>query len=442
MNPRSARNTGATRRSTRGLNNPRAKHARPTGIPEQPIRNTTPQQRRLERARREQALAQQRRMSQQIRDDRRRQSMQVNSSPIERRKETRQRQAQFASAYSDRANPAVSRAVYMPIKKKRKWPKRVALVLLILLLLVGCGLFLFSCALDNSLSQNTDNEFEAHAVDYSKPFYILLLGSDSREGSNTSSRADESGDNQRSDVMVLLRCDFPNKNFTMISVPRDSIWTDPNGNVLKINEAYNEGGASLSCSAVEQLTGATVSHYVEIKISQLEGLVDALGGVEVTVPQDVSVNDTLTGKTIELLAGKQTLDGEKAQAFARARHEYGTNQDATRQSNVRTLIEAIAKKIVSGNPVEIPNRMIEAAKYVGTNIRSGDLYDMASRYLLNPGEMKMQSCSGPTNGAINSSTGLWMCYKNPQGWSNLFSTLDSGGDPNSINYSTTEERHS
>lgn len=438
MNPRNSRNTKRPNNVSQGINNPRAMHASDADIAKLRAAN---QDLKLTQARRRQAGRQRQILSQQMYEDRRKASSSRGTIAKSDATAKRQRQAQFASAYGTHANPAVARAVDMPYPKRRKWPKRLAIVLAALLLVAGAALLLFSCALDNSLSLNTDREFETEAVDYSKPYYILLLGSDSREGSDTSTREDESGDNQRSDVMVLLRCDLSKKSFTMISVPRDSMWTDPNGNLCKINEAYNEGGASLSCSAVEQLTGVNVSHYVEIKISQLEGLVDALGGVEVNVAQSISVNDTLTGNTIDVVAGKQILDGQKAQAFARARHEYGGNQDAARQSNVRTLIEAIAKKVVSGNPVEIPSKIIDAAKYVGTNMRSGDLYDMASRYILNPGDMNMQSCSGPTNGAINSESGLWMCYKNPQGWANLFSVLESGGDPNGIDYASTEVKH-
>ena len=330
---------------------------------------------------------------------------------------------------------------WMKAKKKSKAPKRILIALAVVLVVLLTAFFAFSCSLDSSLSQNSDTAFDSEATDYGRPFYILLLGSDSREGNNTSTREDESGDNQRSDVMVLLRCDLAKKSFVMITVPRDTMWTSDDGQVHKINEAYNLGGASQSCKAVEKVTGVTVSHYVEIKISQLEALVDAIGGVEVTVDQDLVVNDTLTGQEIHLSAGTQTLDGVHAQAFARARHEYTTNQDAHRQNNVRTLIEAIAKKVTTGNPVEVPGKIVEAAKYVGTDIRSADLYNMGLRFVSNSASMTMQSCSGPSNGGMHSASNLWLCYENPQGWANLFAVLDEGRDPNSVDYTSTEIKH-
>ena len=306
---------------------------------------------------------------------------------------------------------------------------------------VGVALTLYSMALNNALSKNTDTDFVSRSTDYSKPFYMLLLGSDSREGSGTSQRADESGTNQRSDVMVLMRMNLPKKEISMITVPRDTPWTDGNGNLMKINEAYNIGGPSKSVEAVEEVTGVSISHYAEIHVSQLQDLVESLGGVEVNVPTAVSVKDTLTGETISLLPGNQTLTGKQAQAFARARHEYGTNQDAQRQSNVRTLLEAIAKKVVGGSPLDVPNKVLEAARFVGTDLRSENLLSMCGTYLTSFGKLKITSCSGPSNGAINSQTKTWLCYKNPQGWANLFATLDAGGDPKSVDFASTQIVH-
>ena len=325
--------------------------------------------------------------------------------------------------------------------KKHKGLKRFLIVLAICLAVVGVALTLYSMALNNALSKNTDTDFVSRSTDYSKPFYMLLLGSDSREGSGTSQRADESGTNQRSDVMVLMRMNLPKKEISMITVPRDTPWTDGNGNLMKINEAYNIGGPSKSVEAVEEVTGVSISHYAEIHVSQLQDLVESLGGVEVNVPTAVSVKDTLTGETISLLPGNQTLTGKQAQAFARARHEYGTNQDAQRQSNVRTLLEAIAKKVVGGSPLDVPNKVLEAARFVGTDLISENLLSMCGTYLTSFGKLKITSCSGPSNGAINSQTKTWLCYKNPQGWANLFATLDAGGDPKSVDFASTQIVH-
>ena len=64
-----------------------------------------------------------------------------------------------------------------------------------------------------------------------KPFYVLLLGSDSREGSGTSKNPDMQGDNQRSDVMILARVDAGKKQVTLVSVPRDTPYTLDGGSV-------------------------------------------------------------------------------------------------------------------------------------------------------------------------------------------------------------------
>ena len=326
----------------------------------------------------------------------------------------------------------------IPTKKKMSKRKKTLIILGIIIGIILAAVFAYSMMLNNALSKNSDDDFVSKPTDYNSPFYMLLLGSDSREYSGTSDRADESGDNERSDVMLLARMDLKNRQVDLISVPRDTPWTDSDGNLCKINEAYNKGGASMSVAAVESLTGVSISHYADIKISQLEGLVDSIGGVVVDVDTDMSVTDTLTGETIELKAGTQLLNGKQAQAFARTRKTYSGNQDQHRQSNVRQLIEAIAEKIVSGNPVEIPGNVLAAASYVGTDLRSDSLIAMTAAYGSGSGKLNMKSWTGPYNGAIESSTQMWLCYKNEAGWQNLIKEVEAGGSQSNLNFDATQ----
>ena len=326
----------------------------------------------------------------------------------------------------------------IPTKKKMSKRKKTLIILGIIIGIILAAVFAYSMMLNNALSKNSDDDFVSKPTDYNSPFYMLLLGSDSREYSGTSDRADESGDNERSDVMLLARMDLKNRQVDLISVPRDTPWTDSDGNLCKINEAYNQGGASLSVQAVESLTGVSISHYADIKVSQLEGLVDSIGGVVVDVDTDMSVKDTLTGETIELKAGTQLLNGKQAQAFARTRKTYSGNQDQHRQSNVRQLIEAIAEKIVSGNPVEIPGNVLAAANYVGTDLRSDSLIAMTAAYGSGSGKLNMKSWTGPYNGAIESSTQKWLCYKNEAGWQNLIKEVEAGGSQSNLNFDATQ----
>lgn len=348
---------------------------------------------------------------------------------------------QQLSQYSRNGNPN-----YKSRKRKTApWKKAliaVGAVLLCCVFAVGAYALWFSGALNDRLSMGDQVDAAVNDALTSpiagEPFYMLLLGSDSREGSGTSSNAAESGDNQRSDVMILVRVDATSKQVTMVSIPRDTPLTLEDGTVVKLNEAYNIGGAAYSIKAVSELTGVPISHYAEVHFSEFQELVDKIGGVEVDVPVELSYKDALTGEWITLEPGEQTLDGQQAQIFARARHEYETDQDAHRQNNIRTLLEAIITKVLEKPFYELPDTVLSLAESVGTDLNSSDLVSLAMEYASGSGSMTMYSCTGPTDGDINEAAGgIWLCYENPEGWANLMSVVDSGEDPSGLDVNST-----
>lgn len=348
-------------------------------------------------------------------------------------------------------SPAQSRtnaaAYYSQMRGKHKSKgKRIAAIIGVVLLVIvlaatACGLW-FSSQLDNALAggESSDPTSVLTPAKAGEPFYMLVLGSDSRENSGTSSKADESGDNQRSDVMILLRVDAANNKATMVSIPRDTPYRTSDGRLCKINEAYNIGGAAESIKAVSELTGVGISHYAEVHFSELEGIVDKLGGVEVKVDTQLSYTDALTGEKVTLQPGKQTLNGQQAQLFARARHEYQTDQDKHRQDNVRQLALAIVKKTLSKPLTEMPQALIDVAGMVGTDMRTGDILALALQYAGTKGtdSMTVYSTTGPSKGDYNSEAGgLWLCYENPEGWAKLMKVVDAGEDPSGLDVEST-----
>ncbi|WP_255467208.1 LCP family protein [Raoultibacter phocaeensis] len=332
-------------------------------------------------------------------------------------------------------------------RKRKTPPWKKALVVAGALILcavfaVGAYALWFSGALNERLSMGDQTDAAVNDALTSpiagEPFYMLLLGSDSREGSGTSGNAAESGDNQRSDVMILVRVDAKNKQVTMVSIPRDTPLSLEDGTIVKINEAYNIGGAAYSIKAVSELTGVPIAHYAEVHFSEFQELVDKLGGVEVDVPVELSYKDALTGEWITLEPGVQTIDGQQAQIFARARHEYETDQDAHRQNNIRTLLEAIITKVLEKPFYELPDTVLSLAESVGTDLNASDLVSLAMEYAGGSGSMTMYSGTGPTDGDINEAAGgIWLCYENPEGWANLMAVVESGDDPSGLDVNST-----
>ena len=304
----------------------------------------------------------------------------------------------------------------------------VAIILALVIAVVAYGL-VFEGKLHGNLSTPDTLAAQLTPAEAGKPYYILLLGSDWRENSGTSDKAEMSGDQQRADVIILARMDPANKLVTLVSVPRDTRWYH-DGTVSKINEAYNMGGAGLETQVISELTGVPIAHTVETHFSGLEGLVDALGGVEVDVPQDISYKDALTGEKVTVKAGKQKLNGQEAQIFARVRKAYG-GEDSKRQGNVRTLIMAIADTMREKPFFEWPGLGLKVADCLGTDMSLGDFASLAMNF--GSGGLKIYSGTGPTAGEIDENAGgIWLCYENPEAWKAVMEVVDAGEDPSKI----------
>lgn len=255
-----------------------------------------------------------------------------------------------------------------------------------------------------------------------EPFYTLILGSDTR------STLDQAK-SQRADIIILARVDTSSNQVTLVSIPRDTRW-EHEGSVYKINEAYNIGGAALEIKAVAELTGVPISHVFEIDQWGFTAIINNLGGVKVTVPQDISYKDSLGGNIIYLKEGEQVLGGREALIFARVRSQY-QDSDATRQSNVRQLFSAMVDAIREKPFFEWPAIGLSIASCYGSDTNLLDLLLVMSAF--GDGAITMYSGTGPNLGDIDeSANGQWLCYDNPEGWARVMEAVEAGGNPSDV----------
>ncbi len=164
---------------------------------------------------------------------------------------------------------------------------------------------------------------------------VLVLGTDSREGLAPGEKQKyHLGDvgSGGSDTIMLIHLSSDRKHATVVSFPRD-LWVEipafegKSAVHMKINAAYARGGdhgPNLALYTIEQLTGIHVDHYMSINVPSLGRMVDALGGVDVCLPQ--AVDDTMFqgkkgGSGLKLPAGRSHLDGVQAVAYVRTRHK-------------------------------------------------------------------------------------------------------------------------
>lgn len=175
-----------------------------------------------------------------------------------------------------------------------------------------------------------------------------------------------------SDTMLMLRFDPRNERVSVLSIPRDTR-TNVDGLVTKINEANREGGPALSAQAVSELLGGVaIDRYMRINVQGVEKLIDALGGVEVDVPQDMKYQDDSQHLYINLKEGRQRLDGDKAMQFLRFR--YDTNGDIGRVQRQQMLMRSLVNQTL--NPATIarlPKILSVIQSHVDTNLSVEEL---------------------------------------------------------------------
>ena len=207
--------------------------------------------------------------------------------------------------------------------------------------------------MEQSELQAVDNELTGMKK-FDQPFTMLLLGSDAR--------ADDPDMGARTDTIILVRIDPTQNIISMVSIPRDTQIQVPGAGTQKFNAAYTYGGPSGTIAAVKELCGVDIDHYAEINFEGLVGLVDAIGGIDVVVDEEVDDPDA---GPVYIPAGPQHLDGAAALTFSRSRAY--ADGDFTRVSNQRKVIEAIVHKGLEAPASELYGLVKASASFLTTD---------------------------------------------------------------------------
>ncbi|QAY63610.1 LytR family transcriptional regulator [Xylanimonas allomyrinae] len=166
---------------------------------------------------------------------------------------------------------------------------------------------------------------------------ILVLGSDSRISAGDPSQWEAGA--QRTDAIMLVHLPADRQAAQVVSIPRDSWVPIPGHGEAKINAAFSFGGPSLLIQTVEQLTGIHVDHFVVTDFTSFGNMTDALGGVQIRVPQDIG-----DGKQVFFTAGIHQMAGEEALKYVRQRHGL-VNGDFGRVQRQQNWMRAMLAKV-------------------------------------------------------------------------------------------------
>ncbi|MFE2561354.1 LCP family protein [Streptomyces sp. NPDC059352] len=280
--------------------------------------------------------------------------------------------------------------------RKRHWLRWTALgVSVVVLIAAGVGWWFYR-KLDGNITTDTTAADELRRYEKERPAAgttaarnILLIGSDTRTGEGNSEYGRDKG-TQRSDTTILLHLSAEKSSATAVSLPRDLMVTIPScrkpdgtrtrEQFAQFNWAFEFGGTACTIRTVEKLTGIRVDNHMVIDFRGFKKMVDAVDGVEICLKEPVDDPDA----KLKLPAGRQTLDGEQALGFVRARKSIGNGSDTDRMDRQQQFLGALVNKVQSDGVLLNPTRLYPvldaATKAITTDpgldsLR--DLYDLA-----------------------------------------------------------------
>ena len=218
----------------------------------------------------------------------------------------------------------------------------------------------------------------------SKPFNVLISGSDTRGG------FDENG---RSDVIMIATVNPKTHTILLISVPRDFYVTtacDAGDGCMQgaLDKITHTGihGTNTTKRTVEQLLGIEINYTFKVGFDTVTKLVDTLGGVDVYVEPGYAVHTT----ALNVNEGVNHLYGEEALEYARERYAY-TEGDRQRTKNQQQVLMGIVKEVTK--PSVITNYaaiMDTIANTFSTTMSNAEITDLIKYQLNNNPTWKME----------------------------------------------------
>ncbi|MFL5908666.1 MAG: LCP family protein [Solirubrobacterales bacterium] len=194
---------------------------------------------------------------------------------------------------------------------------------------------------------------------------ILILGGDRRGKTQHNASGSEGQGPPRADTIMVLHASLT--SFHKLSIPRDSYAAIPNCGEQKINASLacntrsTNGNPAETIKTVENFLGIDINHIVIVDFDGFADFINTLGGVEIDIPDtngnkngavvcgDVDGGKKQGGVSLKIPPGEITLEGDKALAYARLRHNEcdPSEDDRDRAARQQQVLDAIKGRLTS-----------------------------------------------------------------------------------------------
>ncbi len=194
--------------------------------------------------------------------------------------------------------------------------------------------------------------------------FVLVMGSDARTGNP---------DNVNADAIHIAGVNTETMKGGVLNFPRDSWVTIPGYGSGRINEALHAGGPELVAQTLESITGIRIDYWVLVGFEDFVSIIDAIGGVKMTIPTDVY--DPI-GSGAKIPAGTQNLGAEEALSYVRTRKAF-PNGDIDRTTNQAKFLIAMLRKLhrqVEYSPTSLFRWTAAARRYARYDLSAAEMF--------------------------------------------------------------------
>ncbi len=236
---------------------------------------------------------------------------------------------------------------------------------------------------------------------------ILIVGNDDRDTATDAELAElhttRDGGSYNTDTMMLLHVPADGSKATVISFPRDSYVNIPGFGMAKLNAAYPDGvksghgnkadGAALLETTIQNLTGLSIDHFVQVDLLGFYRISNAIGGVPVClvdgarparftgeVADGVDSGYEPDGRFVPSYTGIDIkpgvvvkIQGLQALAFVRQRHGIGSDLDRIKRQQY--FLSAVFRQLISKDTLLNPIKLQNLLKAVTTSLTTDETLD-------------------------------------------------------------------
>ena len=219
----------------------------------------------------------------------------------------------------------------------------------------------------------------------SAPVMVLVVGIDANQLGESSNQAAPLG-RANADALLLLRVSAE-EPLQVLQLPSEiAVQLPGSDSPTSLSSLWQSGGVALLNDAIQDILGSTQQvpqRYVVMPRSALRTLVDGLGDVDLVLDQTYQHNDQSQGYSINLQAGRQRLNGEKAEQFARYRPTPLDN--ANRRNRQQDLILALVDQVKDSSVIStLPLLVSRLDDELDTNLSRREQLSLAAALIASP----------------------------------------------------------